>query len=150
MQGKHLVANLRFRGVAQVDPAQMRQLLGILLDNACKYTEPGDTVTVTTEARSGRLVLCVADTGCGLSKEERRRAFERFYRADRARSRATGGKRPGAFHRARHCERAPRQDNPSRPTTPAAPAPWSPCPRTVEGESGGRPASGLPPPPPAR
>ena len=91
MQGKRLVANLRFRGVAQVDPAQMRQLLGILLDNACKYTEPGDTVTVTTEARSGRLALCVADTGCGLSKEERRRAFERFYRADRARSRATGG-----------------------------------------------------------
>ncbi|HIY84348.1 MAG TPA: HAMP domain-containing histidine kinase [Candidatus Rubneribacter avistercoris] len=91
MQGKHLVANLRFRGVAQVDPAQMRQLLSILLDNACKYTEPGDTVTVTTEARSGRLALCVADTGCGLSKEERRRAFERFYRADRARSRATGG-----------------------------------------------------------
>mgnify|MGYP003036932774 FL=1 len=70
----------------------MRQLLGIVLDNALKYTAPGDEITVRTRASGPKqCVVEVADTGCGIDPEDRAHVFERFYRADKARSRETGG-----------------------------------------------------------
>ncbi len=62
-----------------------------LLDNALKYSEPGEAVLVRAEAASGRVVLCIEDHGIGIPNRDLERIFERFYRVDKARSRATGG-----------------------------------------------------------
>ena len=63
-----------------------------LLDNAVKYSEPGNVVAVETE-RSGDddVVLVVSDHGIGVPSRDLERIFERFYRVDQARSRDTGG-----------------------------------------------------------
>jgi two-component system OmpR family sensor kinase len=79
------------------DAARLRQVLDNLLTNAVKHTPAGTTVIVTVgtavNARTGRSVvrLTVADEGPGLSKDAAARVFERFYRADSARSRSDGG-----------------------------------------------------------
>ncbi len=62
-----------------------------LVDNAAKYSEPGGTVTVTVAVEEPDVVISVADTGVGIPTRDLERIFERFYRVDRARSRATGG-----------------------------------------------------------
>ena len=67
------------------DPARIRQLLAILLDNAFKYGESGGEVQVTLRKEGRRYVLEVYNTGCGIAKEELPHIFERFYRGDKAR-----------------------------------------------------------------
>ncbi len=62
-----------------------------LCDNAIKYNKPGGSVTVRTEELDGHAVLTVSDTGIGISEWDREHVFERFYRADKSRSRAAGG-----------------------------------------------------------
>jgi two-component system phosphate regulon sensor histidine kinase PhoR len=69
----------------------MLQVLDNLLDNALKYTPAGGAVTVTLNETQDQIELEVADTGIGMSLADRERIFERFFRADRARSRDTGG-----------------------------------------------------------
>jgi signal transduction histidine kinase len=66
------------------------QLTINLVDNAIKYTPPGGTVKVTTRHEMGWAVLEVADSGPGIQPEHRQRIFERFFRADSARSRGNG------------------------------------------------------------
>ncbi|WP_080799020.1 sensor histidine kinase [Arabiibacter massiliensis] len=90
-QGKRLHAEAAFDGTVQADADKLRQLLGILLDNALKYTEAGDEVRLSTRAEGARCIIEVADIGCGIDPAECERVFERFYRADKARSRETGG-----------------------------------------------------------
>lgn len=68
------------------DPDHLRQLLLILADNAVKYTPTGGRVTLSARRQNGSLRLVVADSGIGIGPEERERIFERFYRADPARS----------------------------------------------------------------
>lgn len=77
--------------VADVDPDRIRQVLRILLDNAIAYTAPGGIIRVSVERHDGRARIAVADNGAGIALEEQERVFDRFYRADRARARATGG-----------------------------------------------------------
>jgi signal transduction histidine kinase len=62
-----------------------------LLDNAVKYTDPGGkiVVTLTIDAAQGEAVIGIADTGHGISEEEQRHIFQRFYRAESARSRTS-------------------------------------------------------------
>ena len=73
------------------DRRRLRQLTAILVENAIKYTPAGGRVTVRA-ARSGKAVeLSVADTGPGIADEEQARIFDRFVRADSARTRAAGG-----------------------------------------------------------
>jgi len=69
---------------------ELRRLTAILLDNACKYGEPGGTVTVTLTA-GDRAVLTVHNTGEPIPAEAQPHLFDRFYRADAARSREAGG-----------------------------------------------------------
>jgi two-component system OmpR family sensor kinase len=69
------------------DEYRLRQVIGNLVDNALKHTPPEATVAVRLGRRPGRALIEVSDNGPGLSPEQARRVFERFYRADPARSR---------------------------------------------------------------
>ena len=73
------------------DPAKMQQVFINLLDNALKYTSPGGRVEIGAIDQKTSVVIHVSDTGIGIPQEEQVRIFERFYRVDRARSRALGG-----------------------------------------------------------
>lgn len=73
------------------DRDRLKQLLLILLDNALTYTPAGGSVTLGLRAEGNQAVLTVADTGIGIAPEDLPHIFERFYRADKARSRAQGG-----------------------------------------------------------
>jgi signal transduction histidine kinase len=61
------------------------------LDNAVRYTDSGGRVSVAVWRDEGEAVVSVADTGAGIPQRDLERIFERFYRVDVARSRATGG-----------------------------------------------------------
>jgi signal transduction histidine kinase len=54
--------------------------------NASEYTNDGGTITLTAGSADGRIAFTIANTGCGLSPEDTRRVFERFWRGDAARS----------------------------------------------------------------
>lgn len=74
-----------------IDKDKTRELMIILLDNALKYTNPGDSITVTLKQEGNEVIIEVADTGIGISEETKEKIFERFYREDKTRSRETGG-----------------------------------------------------------
>jgi signal transduction histidine kinase len=76
--------------VADVDPVRFEQVVDNLVSNAVKYT-PAGSVTVTLRSVGEWLVLTVSDTGVGMTKDEQRQAFDRFYRAPRARATAVQG-----------------------------------------------------------
>ena len=73
------------------DPTALRRLFLILIDNAVKYTPPGGRVEVRLESRDGYAVGEVRDTGIGIAPEDLPHIFERFWRADKVRSREMGG-----------------------------------------------------------
>jgi len=73
------------------DSNSLRRLFLILLDNAVKYTPPQGRITVSLRSSDGCAVTEVRDTGIGIAAEDLPHIFERFFRADRARSRETGG-----------------------------------------------------------
>jgi signal transduction histidine kinase len=73
------------------DELSIRRLLLILVDNAIKYTPAGGRLEVETVVTGDRVVITVADTGPGIAPEDLPHIFERFWRADRARSRESGG-----------------------------------------------------------
>jgi len=78
--------------LAHVDPDRFRQVLFNLIDNAVKYGRPAGKITVTGRlAGESSVEICVADDGPGIPSEARSRVFERFFRADKARSRDQGG-----------------------------------------------------------
>jgi signal transduction histidine kinase len=74
-----------------VDPLRMRQVLFNLLSNAMRHTPPGGTVRAKALRDSKGLTLVVEDTGEGFTPEQLASLFNRFYRADKSRSRETGG-----------------------------------------------------------
>ena len=77
---------------ALADGDRIQQVLVNLLDNAIKYSRPSGTVMVRVDSAGARGVrIRVEDQGIGIPAEELARIGERFYRADRARSRAEGG-----------------------------------------------------------
>ena len=75
------------------DSTMIRQLIHILLDNACKYAAPDSTVTVTLRREGKGVTLAVRNTGDPIPPEDLPHIFERFYRADKARTHMenTGG-----------------------------------------------------------
>ena len=73
------------------DEDALARVLNILLDNAVKYTPTPGKIEVGLEETSQGVVLSVSDNGIGISESERAKIFERFYRVDKARSRAHGG-----------------------------------------------------------
>jgi heavy metal sensor kinase len=73
------------------DPSRLKQVVVNLLDNAIKYTPESGKVSISATQRDGRAVLEVADSGIGISSADLPHIFDRFYRADKARSRQLGG-----------------------------------------------------------
>ena len=73
------------------DPVRLEQMLTNLVDNAIKFNRHGGKVNVAFDTAGGRDSISVTDTGEGILPEHSQRIFERFYRADRARSREIGG-----------------------------------------------------------
>jgi signal transduction histidine kinase len=73
------------------NPDQLRQLVLILVDNALRYTPEGGRVSVDARRVDGSAVVAVQDTGIGIDPDALEHVFERFYRADDARTRAFGG-----------------------------------------------------------
>jgi heavy metal sensor kinase len=73
------------------DPEALRRALLILMDNAAKYTPQGGSVEVGIGRRNGRAVAYVSDTGIGIAAADLPHIFDRFWRADKARSREQGG-----------------------------------------------------------
>ena len=78
-------------GTLQADPDALRNALDALLENAVKYTEPADAITLVARSEPSGLAIEVADEGSGLPPGGLERLFDRFARADSARSRANGG-----------------------------------------------------------
>ena len=79
-------------GSLRVDPERVRSALDALLENAVKYTRDGDAIELRAwPAASGEIVIEVEDGGCGVPPDALSRIFDRFSRADAARTRSTGG-----------------------------------------------------------
>lgn len=79
------------RFVITGDRVQLLSATSNLIDNAIKYSEPGDTVAVRLAREPGVIVISVQDEGIGIPAADLDRIFERFYRVDKARGRGTGG-----------------------------------------------------------
>ena len=91
MQNKELKVELNCNKEINIDINKITQLMVILLDNAIKYTKEGEKIEVKTHCKDGKCNIEVLDTGIGISDEQKKHIFERFYRADKARTRETGG-----------------------------------------------------------
>lgn len=73
------------------DPDRIEDIIGILADNAAKYTPAGGSVSIKTSRSRDGVVVEVSDTGPGIPPEDLQYIFERFYRSDTSRSKETGG-----------------------------------------------------------
>ncbi len=77
--------------LVRADPDQLRQVIVNLLDNVRVHTPPGTTTTVSAARRADEVILEVSDDGPGVPADELPRVFDRFWRHDPSRSRASGG-----------------------------------------------------------
>ena len=77
--------------VVMANTDDMFHIIFNLMENAVKYNVPGGSVQVKVNAADDKILLAVADTGIGIPEEDRLNVFARFYRVDKARSRASGG-----------------------------------------------------------
>lgn len=77
--------------VIKGNSALIEELIYNLCDNAIRYNKPDGSVTVKIESDDKKVKLSVTDTGIGIDKKYRERIFERFFRVDKSRSKATGG-----------------------------------------------------------
>lgn len=89
-----LKSHLNFPGnlpLISADENRLQEVLYNLLDNAVKYSQPGGVVSLRAEIEGDRVRISVSDQGVGIREEDLPRIFERFYRADKGRSRELGG-----------------------------------------------------------
>jgi two-component system phosphate regulon sensor histidine kinase PhoR len=91
MKNQHLSLLVPSGLLALVDEGMIGRVINNLVHNAIKFTPEGGTITVTAEANDEDVTIRVDDSGPGIPKEDQRRVFERFYKADRARSRGGTG-----------------------------------------------------------
>ena len=93
LEARALEASFENPGVPMTwgDRHAIEQVLTNLIDNAIKYSDEGGRIDVTLSDAGGRVEVSVADSGLGIPEDETDRIFERFYRVDKARSRALGG-----------------------------------------------------------
>ena len=85
-QGKSLQMEIEPELYVQGDGGKLQELTGILLDNACKYSEEKGIITLNLSANKNQIRLSVHNTGSYIDKEKCRHLFERFYRGEESRS----------------------------------------------------------------
>ncbi|MFE0172443.1 sensor histidine kinase [Streptomyces sp. NPDC059002] len=96
-QARADAAGVRLRATAlgdpcvNADPLRLRQAVGNLVSNAIRHTPDGGSVRVTCRTTSDAVLIEVADTGTGIAPDDLPHVFDRFWRADKSRTRATGG-----------------------------------------------------------
>ena len=73
------------------DKQSLKQAIRVFIDNAIKYTRDGDTITISCRNVNGNCVICVADTGIGMTRKDLDHIFNRFYRSDDVRNRKIEG-----------------------------------------------------------
>lgn len=73
------------------DGVSLRELFHNLLNNAIRYTTPGEEILLTLSQKSHNACVAIKDTGIGIPEEHLKHIFERFYRVDKSRSRSEGG-----------------------------------------------------------
>lgn len=89
--GVRLSARSEDGTVVTADPIRLRQATGNLLSNAIRHTPPGGSIQLRSYPQGDQVVIEVADTGSGISPEDLPLVFDRFWRAEKSRSRKTGG-----------------------------------------------------------
>lgn len=92
--GKHYIIKREIQSQpvwAEVDTDRIIQVLDNIMNNAVKYSPDGGTITGKMYIRGSSVLISISDQGMGIPKEDLRKVFSRFYRVDRARSRAMGG-----------------------------------------------------------
>ena len=75
----------------EIDTDKLTQVIDNIMNNAIKYSPDGGTITVSIKTTDEQLILSIADEGLGIPKQDLPKIFDRFYRVDKARSRAHGG-----------------------------------------------------------
>ncbi len=90
-KGVSLVVQTLEEAPAAIDPIYLERMIGILLDNAIRYTQAEGTVTIAVSMSNAIATLTVSDTGIGIAPDERNRVFERFYRGTGARAMSPEG-----------------------------------------------------------
>ena len=75
----------------EIDTDKMTQVIDNILNNAIKYSPDGGKITVTMKTTDDQMILSISDQGLGIPKQDLPKIFDRFYRVDKARSRAQGG-----------------------------------------------------------
>ncbi|PTI15204.1 ATP-binding protein [Staphylococcus warneri] len=100
-QATDLELNMQFEVSNQqlwdYDMDRMDQVLTNLIDNASRYTQPGDTISVKTDEDDRTHILSIADTGTGIAPEHLQQVFDRFYKVDASRKRGKQGTGLGLF-----------------------------------------------------
>jgi two-component system sensor histidine kinase CiaH len=89
--GKLFTGTVKLEGAINLDQALIKQLLTILFDNALKYTDDDGEISLDVQKNGGNLIFTVADNGEGISNDDKKKIFDRFFRVDKARTRQKGG-----------------------------------------------------------
>ncbi|WP_086844865.1 sensor histidine kinase [Amycolatopsis kentuckyensis] len=89
--GVTLTVNATGDCALEADPVRLRQVVGNLVTNAIRHTPSGGRVTIHVSSTVDEVTLAVADTGTGIAAEDLPHVFDRFWRAEKSRSRQTGG-----------------------------------------------------------
>lgn len=88
---REFTSSVHLKDSVKLDESLIKQVLTILFDNAVKYTDVGSQIDIKVEKTGQNLVITTSDTGYGISNEDKKKIFDRFYRVDKARTRQKGG-----------------------------------------------------------
>lgn len=86
-----ILSNISCEIIINGDRNRLKQALRIFIDNAAKYTPSGGTITIKLESEDSRVLISIIDTGIGISGEDIKNIFDRFYRSDKSRNKEKGG-----------------------------------------------------------